>query len=139
MGQLNSDKVVLCKLENDLRIAAKGRCFILQERVYDADSPVKYRWKDKFFYGWIGGLLRGYVLYSLKRFARNTSSEDIRKLMEQIERLDMDINNLDFSVAASRRDFVVDPVEVQVNEFIENDPIERAIAECNYAESCHGN
>jgi hypothetical protein len=138
MGQLISDKVVLCKLEDGLRIAAKGNCFILQERVCDIDNQLTFRWKDRYYYGWLGGVLRGYVLYSLKRFARVTSSADINKLIEQIERLDMDINNLDITVNKLWHDCTIDPVEAFVNDFIANDPIEKVIAEYNITECRNG-
>lgn len=138
MDPSNSVKIVLCRLEDDLRIAVKGFCFILQERIYDPEDPLKYQWKDRLYNCWLGGILRGYVLYSLQRFARQDRSEDTVRLIEQIEKLDMEIGRVDGVVTSRLRKRMVDPVEKRLQVLVENDPIERFLTQGNSGGGCYG-
>lgn len=129
MAPSSSNKLVLCQLEDNLRIAASDGVYVLQERMYDKSSEGKYCWKDRYYSGWVGGILRIYVLYSLQRFARTDVSGNIKHLIEEISKLEDTIQKADTDIVQLQTDYAIDPVELAILKDKAEDPIEQHIQE----------
>lgn len=127
MAQSFSNKLVICRLEENLRIVMKGEVYILQERIYDEKCEGNYRWKDKFYNSWIGGILRSYVLYSLQRFAFTDLSGSVKHLINQIEKLNTTITQADTNITELQKEHEIDPVELAILKDRATDAIEQII------------
>jgi hypothetical protein len=97
----NSDKKLLCKLDKSSRIYCDGEKFTLE---HDSKEGTK-----KYYYGWIGDALRGYILISLSNLSKIEPS--VNDLINRVETLFNTVKSVDITFTDRWRSAATDPIE----------------------------
>lgn len=108
-------RLSLCKLDGTVELSALDNCFLLTVK-NGAERPHRY------YYSWIGEALRAYILYSLRQFSQRSPGEDISRLIEQVDKLDMNISSAAIQMSGNMQT-IKKEIEARLN-----DPIEQEIA-----------
>lgn len=105
---------LLCRLDKSSRIYCDDGRFILE---YDSKDGIK-----KYYYGWIGDALRGYILISLGSMSKIDPS--INDLIGKVETLFNTVKAIDITFTDQWRSAATDPIECacsQTNEIESNE------------------